>query len=120
MSAASIPARTRRRGIPVSELRAARLQREAAERKQRIACCAAIKAYLLDNLKSNTTTLKLTIEPHRADDPRTDCFCEGLYESGEFKALCATFERHGGWCVRGWSENVEYKTRATLCVTPIE
>lgn len=119
MSAASSPARTHC-DIPVSDLRTARLQRNAAERKQRIACCAAIKAYLLENLKPSTVKLTLTIEPRRPDDPHADCFCEGLWESGEFKALCTKFERHGGWYVQGWSEKVDYKTRATLYVTPIE
>ena len=128
MSAASLPARTHRRGIPVSAPCAARLQRETAERKQRIACCAAIKAHLLENLKPSTTKLELVIDPYDPADPHADCFCDTLWYSEEFSALCATFERWGGWKIKGFTNTVsdgddddsdDYKTTEVLSVTPI-
>lgn len=113
-------ARTHRRGIPVSDLRAARLQREAAERKQRIACCAAIKAYLLENLKPSTTKLELRTDVDTEDGPRTAWFCKGLWESDEFKRLCAKFERVGGWRIEGGHGHTGYKLVDILSVHPIE
>ena len=56
-----------------------------------------------------------------------DCFCDTLWDSDEFNALCASFARWGGWKVKGSGrddtddeDSDRYIRTEVLSVTPID
>ena len=97
--------------IPISAAMAARMKREE-ERKRRIAgCCAAIRAYLVANLKPDTKELRF--------DATGDFWCSGLRYSDEFDKLRCQFAKEGGWSI-AWRDNVQNApVKRVFYVTPI-